>query len=251
MLRRSVVWTDSGGYCRNSTDAEYLFVEDADVDFGELAHIIPAAARGPRGAGHVDMSPTHRAHHMNTKRAPAGPLGGQAATHVRPPTCLSRNRFPMPVRQHHHVTRSENQAQFYWQSSAAGLLLGTALGGLTGIGVALHMGTGSSAEYTSASLLLALPLLGVLVGAVCGGAAGVAGSMYTSQWGRLPHFLLSASVALITAMALGALFTAFSRTGWAYSAAIALPASVVLGVALPRAAERLRRPPSTQSYELE
>jgi len=149
------------------------------------------------------------------------------------------------------VTSRENQAQFYWQSSAAGLLLGIALGGLTGIGVALYMGTGSSAEYTPASMLLALPLLGVLVGAVCGGAAGVAGSMYTSQWGRLPHFLLTASVALMTAAALGALFTAFSPTGWAYSAAIALPASVVLGLALPRAAERLRRPRSIESHEFE
>ena len=149
------------------------------------------------------------------------------------------------------MTSRENQAQFYWQSSAAGLLLGIALGGLTGIGVALYLGTGPSAEYTSASVLVALPLLGVLVGAVCGGAAGVAGSMYTSHWGRLPHFLLTAAVALTSAVALGALFTAFSRTGWAYSAAIALPASVALGLALPRAAEQLRRPRSTRADENE
>ena len=149
------------------------------------------------------------------------------------------------------MTSRENQAQFYWQSSAAGLLLGIALGGLTGIGVALYLGTGPSAEYTPASVLVALPLLGVLVGAVCGGAAGVAGSMYTSQWGRLPHFLLTAAVALTSAAALGALLTAFSRTGWAYSAAIALPASVALGLALPRAAERLRRPRSTRADEHE
>ncbi|QFG68409.1 hypothetical protein [Ornithinimicrobium pratense] len=149
------------------------------------------------------------------------------------------------------MTSRENQAQFYWQSSAAGLLLGIALGGLTGIGVALYMGTGSSAEYTFTSVLVALPLLGILVGAVCGGAAGITGSIYTSQWGRLPHSLLTASVALIAAAALGALFTAFSRAGWAYSAVIALPASIVLGLALPGAAERLRRPRSTHSDEFE
>lgn len=149
------------------------------------------------------------------------------------------------------MTGRENQAQFYWQSSAAGLLLGITLGGLTGIGVALYMGIGSPSQYTHISVLVALPLLGVLVGAVCGGAAGIAGSIYTSQWGRLPHYILSASVALITAAALGALFTAFSRTGWAYSAALALPASVVLALALPRVSERLRRPRSVQTYDFE
>lgn len=59
------LWADSGGYCGNPSHAEYLFAEDADVDFGELAHIIPAAAKGPRGGGHADVSPTQRAHHTN------------------------------------------------------------------------------------------------------------------------------------------------------------------------------------------
>lgn len=140
------------------------------------------------------------------------------------------------------VTSKENRAQFYWQSSAAGLLLGMALGGLTGIAAAIYIAIGSSAEY--ASLLLALPLLGVLIGAVCGGASGIAGTIYTSKLGRLPHFLLTSSIALAAAAALGALFTAFSRWGWAYSAAVALPAAVLLGTALPRGAEWLRRPSS-------
>jgi MFS family permease len=124
-----------------------------------------------------------------------------------------------------------------------------ALGGVTGIGAALYLGVGSSPEY--ASLLLALPLLGVLIGAVCGGAAGIAGSIYTSRRGRLPHLLLTAAVALAAAAAIGALFTAFSRIGWAYSTAIALPAAVVLGLTLPRVAERFRRPRRPRSEELE
>lgn len=142
------------------------------------------------------------------------------------------------------MTSRENQAQFYWQSSAAGLLLGMALGVVTGVAVAVYVSSGASTEYISG--LLALPLLGALMGAVCGGAAGVAGSVYTSQLGRLPHFMLTALVSLASASVIGALFTAFSRTGWACAAAVALPASVALGLALPRAAERLRRPPAAR-----
>lgn len=143
------------------------------------------------------------------------------------------------------VTSRENDAQFYWQSSAAGLLLGMALGLMSGIGVAIYAIPGTSAEYASA--LLALPLLGVLIGAVCGGAAGVAGTVYTSERGRLPRFWVTAPVALVAATTVGALLTAFSPSGWAYAAAIAVPACVTLGLALPPVAERLRRPPSAGS----
>ncbi|MDO5741164.1 MAG: hypothetical protein Q4P07_13560 [Ornithinimicrobium sp.] len=120
---------------------------------------------------------------------------------------------------------------------------------MTGIVAAIYLGVGSSPEY--ASLLLALPLLGVLIGAVCGGAAGIAGSVYSSQRGQLPHFFLTAAVAVATAAVIGAVFTAFSRTGWAYSAAIALPAAVALGLTLPRTAERFRRPRRVRLEELE
>jgi hypothetical protein len=147
------------------------------------------------------------------------------------------------------VASRENQAQFYWQSSAAGLLLGMVLGGVTGIVAAIYLGVGSSPEYVS--LLLALPLLGVLIGAVCGAAAGIAGSMYTSQRGQLPHCFLTAAVAVVTAAAFGAVFTGFSRTGGAFSAAIALPASAALGLTLPRTAERFRQPRRVPSDELE
>lgn len=139
------------------------------------------------------------------------------------------------------MTSRENQAQFYWQSSAAGLMLGMVLGGATGIVAAIFLAAGSAPEY--AGMLMALPLLGVLIGAVCGGAAGIAGSIYTSQRGRLPHLLVTSTVALAAAAAVGALFTSFSQTGWAYSAAVALPAAVVLGLTLPRVAERFRGRP--------
>ncbi len=99
---------------------------------------------------------------------------GRARRPEVPPVACS---LPLPMRQHRHVTSRENQAQFYWQSSAAGLLLGMTLGVLTGIAVAIYLSAGTFTEYVS--ILLALPLLGVLVGAICGGAAGIAGSSRT------------------------------------------------------------------------
>lgn len=147
------------------------------------------------------------------------------------------------------MTSRENQAQFYWQSSAAGLFLGMCLGAVTGVAVAIYLSTGTSAEYASA--LLALPLLGVLIGAVCGGTAGIAGSVYASHLGRLPNLWVTAPVALAAAAAIGALFTAFSPMGWAHLAAIALPASIALGLALPKVSEKLRRPPSARRDQAE
>lgn len=128
-----------------------------------------------------------------------------------------------------------NQAQFYWQSSAAGFLLGILIGALSGVAAAIYWSVGISEEYVAG--VLALPLLGVLIGAICGGAAGVAGSVYTTRRGRLPHFLMTTFVSLVAAAVIGAVFI-----GTALAAAIAVPASVALGLALPRVAERLRRP---------
>lgn len=42
----------------------------------------------------------------------------------------------IPVGHHQHMTSGENQGQFHWRFSAAGLLLGVALGTLTGVAVA-------------------------------------------------------------------------------------------------------------------
>lgn len=132
------------------------------------------------------------------------------------------------------VTSRESPGPYYWQFSAAGLLLGMVFGAGSGLAVAIYFGTNLSVKYASA--LFALPMFGVVLGAICGGAAGIAGSVYASHRGRPPHFLLTTSVSLVTAGVIGALLT-----GTALTAAIALPASVPLGLALPRVAERLRR----------
>jgi hypothetical protein len=147
------------------------------------------------------------------------------------------------------VTGRGNQAQFYWQASAAGLVLGMALGLATGTVLAVYVAVTSSGTYLS--LALALPLLGVLIGAVCGGAAGIAGTAYTSYAGRLPHALLTATAAVVVAAAIGALFGGFSLTGAARTAALAAPAALVLGLALPQAAERFRRPRPRRDDDIE
>ncbi|MFF0271815.1 HNH endonuclease [Streptomyces sp. NPDC004330] len=62
---RRRLWGDSGGYCGNPSCRTYLFPEDLDVDFGELAHIIPASPKGPRGVPFTNFSRDDRAHHSN------------------------------------------------------------------------------------------------------------------------------------------------------------------------------------------
>jgi len=42
-----------------------LFPEDLDVDFGELAHVIPASPGGPRSVSSEEVSLESRAHHGN------------------------------------------------------------------------------------------------------------------------------------------------------------------------------------------
>lgn len=44
---------------------EHLFPNDLDVDFGELAHVIPASPDGPRGVPLDEVSLEDRAHHSN------------------------------------------------------------------------------------------------------------------------------------------------------------------------------------------
>ncbi|MBV9163342.1 MAG: hypothetical protein JO281_17705 [Pseudonocardiales bacterium] len=42
-----------------------MFPDDLDVDFGELAHVIPASPDGPRGVPFEEISLIDRAHHSN------------------------------------------------------------------------------------------------------------------------------------------------------------------------------------------
>jgi hypothetical protein len=62
---RRRLWADSGGYCGNPAHAVHLFAEDTDVDFGEMAHIIPASLDGPRAVPLTARSAEERAHHSN------------------------------------------------------------------------------------------------------------------------------------------------------------------------------------------
>ena len=62
---RRRLWGDSGGYCGNPACRTYLFPEDLDVDFGELAHVIPASPGGPRSVSSEEVSLESRAHHGN------------------------------------------------------------------------------------------------------------------------------------------------------------------------------------------
>lgn len=133
-----------------------------------------------------------------------------------------------------------NEARFYWQSSAAGLLLGMGLGLLTGIVIAVSVARGVS-YAEDVGVVMALPLVGILVGALCGGAAGIAGSVYTSRVGRLPPFLLTVPAAVAPAALVGAVFSGFTAQWWATGAAVALLPAVILGLLLPRVSERFRR----------
>jgi hypothetical protein len=62
---RRRLWGDSGGYCGNPACRGYLFPDGLDVDFGELAHVIPALPDGPRGKPEDDLSLQERVHHNN------------------------------------------------------------------------------------------------------------------------------------------------------------------------------------------
>lgn len=57
------LWSESGGYCQSPTCGDYLFAEDAEVDFAQMAHIVGASQDGPRGDS--SLTPDQRAHHSN------------------------------------------------------------------------------------------------------------------------------------------------------------------------------------------
>lgn len=59
------LWSESGGYCQNPSCARDLFADGSDVDFAEMAHIIPASSGGPRDIPHDQLSAQDRAHHKN------------------------------------------------------------------------------------------------------------------------------------------------------------------------------------------
>lgn len=136
--------------------------------------------------------------------------------------------------------RPGNEGYFYWQSSAAGLILGSILGILTGIAIAVWFSLSVVPEYRSA--LMAVPLLGLLVGSLCGGLSGMVGTIYASRFGTNPPFILTLFSALLAAGFLSALGTGFEGRLWLSGVAYSVPAAVLLALGLPHLAERFRKP---------
>lgn len=62
---KRMLWSESGGYCQRPQCAEYLFADDSDVDFAEMAHIVAATTGGPRDAPVIQLSDEERARHSN------------------------------------------------------------------------------------------------------------------------------------------------------------------------------------------
>lgn len=59
------LWAESGGYCQRPECANYLFADDSDADFAEMAHIVAATTGGARDVTKKEMSETDRASHLN------------------------------------------------------------------------------------------------------------------------------------------------------------------------------------------
>ena len=65
MRTKRRLWSESGGYCQNPTCANYLFPDDTDIDFAEMAHVIPASVGGPRDVHIAQVGTKERAGHGN------------------------------------------------------------------------------------------------------------------------------------------------------------------------------------------
>ena len=59
------LWAESGGYCQRPECPNYLFPDESEVDFAEMAHIVAATTGGARDVDKKEMSETDRAHHSN------------------------------------------------------------------------------------------------------------------------------------------------------------------------------------------
>lgn len=65
VLDKRRLWAESAGHCQNPDCCAYLFAGDADADFAEMAHIIPAAPGGPRGEHEPEVGQDRRADASN------------------------------------------------------------------------------------------------------------------------------------------------------------------------------------------
>ncbi|WP_121033049.1 hypothetical protein [Terracoccus luteus] len=59
------LWAESGGYCQRPDCRSFLFPDDGDIDFAEMAHIVAATTGGARDVPKEQMSEADRAHHSN------------------------------------------------------------------------------------------------------------------------------------------------------------------------------------------
>lgn len=62
---RRRLWSESAGFCHNPACQNYLFADEAETDFAEMAHVIPASPGGPRDVPVDQVSLTDRADHQN------------------------------------------------------------------------------------------------------------------------------------------------------------------------------------------
>jgi hypothetical protein len=59
------LWAESGGYCQRPECPNFLFPDDGDIDFAEMAHIVAATTGGARDLPMRQMSESDRAHRSN------------------------------------------------------------------------------------------------------------------------------------------------------------------------------------------
>lgn len=59
------LWAESGGYCQRPECPNYLFSDESDVDFAEMAHIVAATTGGARDVAKNETPETDRARHFN------------------------------------------------------------------------------------------------------------------------------------------------------------------------------------------
>ena len=59
------LWAESGGYCQRPECLHFLFPDDGDIDFAEMAHIVAATTGGARDLPKRHLSGFDRAHHSN------------------------------------------------------------------------------------------------------------------------------------------------------------------------------------------
>lgn len=131
-------------------------------------------------------------------------------------------------------------AGFAWQPSAAGALVGSCLGLLTGL---LFGGWLASGEGAGAGSVLTMPLVGFGFGFLIGSSTGIAVTIIASNTGTMLHWFPTAVLALFFAIAPVALAEALVGHGllgiWIR---LAIGPAIALGLLLGPVSDRMFRP---------